>query len=239
MALVSVEYEYNLPNDFLVDHSFSEGKTRATTYDGPDKIYFIVDEETGKEHYMPITAEDKADGRPLPLGCKYVEVDCIEHPLFCQLRAPIIDEAEENHDPALTVPHSQSPLVEGYPQFMIQYPLLVRNIYDKFNSTIDKDGNPQIATYSVVHGLFGGPFDETGLPDWDYVRTKRTKMLEACDSKIGSDMPQALKDKWLVYRQRLRDITVALADVPPWIVLKMLPLSPDDEIPAGSRSHII
>lgn len=239
MAIVSVEYEYNLPNDFLVDHSFSEGKKRATTYDGPDKLYFIVEEDTGKEHYMPITAEEKADGRPLPLGCKYVEVDCIENPLFCQLRAPIVDEVEENHDADLTIPHSQSPEIEGYPQYMIQYPLLVRNIYDKFNSTPDKDGNPVIATYSVVHGLFGGPFDETGLPDWAYVREKRNGYLEACDSKIGSDMPQALKDKWLLYRQRLRDMTTALADVPPWIALKMFPISPEDERAAGTRSHII
>ena len=140
----------------------------------------------------------------------------------------------------MTIPHSQSPEVEGYPQYMIQYPLLVRNIYDKFNTTWNEAENkPNIAVYSVVHGLFGGPFDETGLPDWDYVRTKRTKMLEACDSKIGSDMPQSLKDKWLLYRQRLRDLPTALADVPPWIVLKMLPRSPDDDVPAGTRSHIL
>lgn len=239
MAIVSVEYEYNLPNDFLVDHSFSEGKKRATTYDGPDKLYFIVEEDTGKEHYMPITAEEKDDGRPLPVGCKYVEVDCIENPLFCQLRAPVVDEVEENHAEDLTLPHSQSPLVEGYPQYMIQYPLLVRNIYDKFNTTLDKDGKPVIAVYSIVHGLYGGPFDEMGLPDWDYVRTKRNKMIEACDGKIGLDMPQSLKDKWLLYRQRLRDLPEALKDVPPWIVLKMLPRSPDDDIVAGSRSHII
>ena len=239
MAIVSVEYEYNLPNDFLVDHSFSEGKKRATTYDGPDKIYFIVEEDTGKEHYMPITAEEKADGRPLPLGCKYVEVDCIENPLFCQLRAPVVDEVEENHSEDQTLPHSQSPLIDGYPQYMIQYPLLVRNIYDKFSTTLDKDGNPQIATYSIVHGLFGGAFDEIGLPDWEYVRLKRAKLLESSDVRVSPDMPEALKAKWLAYRQLLRDLPDVLKDVPPWIVLKMLPKSPDDDIEPGSRSHVV
>ena len=101
MPMISVEYDYAVPNSFMSDHSFSQGKTRTTTYDGPDKIYLIVD-ENGKEHMGPVTAEEKADGRPLPLGCTYHEVDCIENPLFCQLRAPVIDEAEEDHTSELS-----------------------------------------------------------------------------------------------------------------------------------------
>lgn len=227
MPMVSVEYEYNLPNSFMEDHSFSEGKTRTTTYDGPDKIYLIVEDDTGLEHMGPITAEEKADGRPLPLGCHYVEVDCIENPLFCQLRAPIIDEAEEDHTDV--VMHPLTADVPGYPTYTYQEPLLPRNIYDKWNTRVNPDGSLHIPVYTVVESLFGGSLKE--LPDWDYVRRKREYDLQASDARVSPDMPQSLKDAWANYRQLLRDLPEALKDVPPWIAVKMFPRSPDDEKP--------
>ena len=36
--IISHSWKLKLPNDFLVDHSFSDAKERTTTYDGPDKI---------------------------------------------------------------------------------------------------------------------------------------------------------------------------------------------------------
>jgi len=231
MPLISVDYEYNLPNSFMVDHTFTEGKTRATTYDGPERIFLIVNNETGKEEFGPVTPENLADGRPLPLGCRYVEVDCIENPLLCQLRAPIVDEAEDEHTDS--IPHPQSPLVPGYPQYIIQTPILVRNIYDKFNITVNEDDTVNIPVYTVNEALFGvGAFAE--LPDWNFVRAKRNKEIAKSDGRIGEDMPQALKDKWLNYRQLLRDLPDALQDVPPWIVLKMFPVDPDNENPPVS-----
>lgn len=222
--MISVEYEYNLPNSFMADHSFSEGKTRTTTYDGPDKIYLIIENDTGLEHCGPITAQEKADGRPLPLDCHYHEVDCIENPLFCQLRAPVIDEAEEDH--THTVIHPLCVPVEGYPTFTYQEPLLPRNIYDKFNTRKDLETDELIIpVYTVHHSIFGR---EGELPDWDAVRRKRDTLLHATDSRISPDMPQSLKDQWLDYRQKLRDLPDALAANPPWIAIRMMPQSPDD-----------
>jgi hypothetical protein len=226
MPMVSVEYEYNLPDSFMADHSFSEGKKRSTTYDGPDKIWLIIDEVTGKETHGPLTAEEKADGRPVPLGSKYHEIDCIENPLFCQLRAPIIDEAEEDHQE--TVIHPLCNPVEGYPNFTYQTPLLPRNIYDKYNTYIDlATGEPVIPVYDVHHAIFGRDGE---LPDWDYVRRKRTKLLESCDPKVSEDLPEAVKAPWIEYRQKLRDFPAVMqaAGNLPWVALRMLPQSPDD-----------
>lgn len=231
MPLISVDYEYNLPNSYMVDHTFTEGKTRATTYDGPERIFLIVNNETGKEEFGPVTPENLADGRPLPLGCRYVEIDCVTNPLICQLRAPIIDEAEDEH--TSSEPHPQSPLIPGYPQYIIQTPILVRNIYDKFRITVNEDDTLNVPVYTVNEALFGvGAFEE--LPDWNFVRAKRNKEITKSDGRIGEDMPQVLKDKWIAYRQLLRDLPDALKDVPPWIALKMFPVDPDNENPAVS-----
>lgn len=233
MPLISVDYEYNLPNEFMVDHSFSEGKTRETTYDGPDRIFLIVNNETGKEEFGPVTPEDLADGRPLPLGCRYVEVDCTENPLVCQLRAPIIDEAEDEHTSSYA--HPESPLVEGYPQYIVQLPILVRNVYDRYNLVVNPDDTITVPTYTVNDALFGKDAFPS-LPGWDYIRMKRNAEIAKSDGKIGEDTPQAVKDKWLAYRQLLRDLPQALADVPPWIVVKMFPLDPDNqELPPDSN----
>jgi hypothetical protein len=228
MPMVSVEYEYAVPNQFYTDHSFTQGKKRTTTYDGPDKIYLIVDQVTGKETHGPLTAEEKADGRPVPVGSMYYEVDCIENPLFCQFRAPIIDEAEEDH--SHVVSHPDSPNIAGYKQLTYQEPLLPRNIYDKYNTRVNLEtGELTIPVYTPLEALFGGAMREDVT--WDYIRRKRGSELERCDMNVGGDIPMSVQQPWLDYRQLLRDLPTALAGVPPAIVLRMFPAHPHENRP--------
>jgi hypothetical protein len=231
MPMISVDYEYNLPNDFLVDHSQSMGKKRQTTYDGPDKIYLIIDNETGREHMGPITAEEKADGRPVPLGCRYVEVDCAENPLLCQLRGPVIDEAEEDHTGSQ--PHPLSPEIEGYHRYTYQTPILPRNIYDNYAITVDENDNITIPIRTVVEAMYGNALTE--FPDWTFVRKQRDKMLAAADGRISDDMPESLKQEWYTYRQLLRDMPAVMEEnnVPAHIALLMMPEDPDSKLPPG------
>ena len=42
---------------------------------------------------------------------------------------------------------------------------------------------------------------------WDDIRVERNQLLLECDWTQLSDIPQATKDLWSVYRQELRDIT--------------------------------
>lgn len=227
--MISVDYEYNVPNSYLVDHSFSEGKTRETTYDGPDKIYLVINNETGKEETGPVTAEWKADGRPVPLNCRYVEIDCVENPLLCQLRAPIIDEAEEDHTGSVI--HPECVPVDGYRTFTYQTPVLPFNIYDKNNIHVDENDNVTIPVKTALHELYGGA--RSSLPDWDFVKSERNYKLQHSDSQLALDMPEALAAEWKTYRQRLRDMPAALqaAGVPPHIAVFMFPESPDDLAP--------
>jgi hypothetical protein len=118
MSNISVEFDLNLPNEFLVDHSQSEGKTRKFTYHGPDKIWLQIGED-GTETHGPLTAEDIADGRPVPADVvEWLEVDCTTNPLVCQLRGPIINELQEERTGEEIV-HPGSPAIDGYPQLAI------------------------------------------------------------------------------------------------------------------------
>lgn len=224
MPLIEVDYEFNLPNDYMVDHNQDQGKTRTTTYDGPDKLFLIIDNETGKEAMGPITAEEKADGRPVPEGCRYVEVDCIENPLLCQLRGPVIDEAEEDYTEEVF--HPQSPEITGYDRFSYQLPLQPRDVYNGLDITVDLNNNIDIPVRSVTDVFLGE--DAGDLPDWNFVRKHRDMLLKNSDSELADDMPESLKTEWRKYRQLLRDLPTVMQEnnVPPHVSLFMFPKVP-------------
>lgn len=219
--LIAVEFDLPLPNEFEVDHSLSEGKTRKYTYHGPDKIWLQLGED-GKEKYGPLEASDIADGRPIPADVvEWFEVDCRENPLICQLRAGIVNELQEMHTE--DKPHPQSPEIPGYPRYSYPYPLMPGDIFDKTSLKV-VDGVITIDPISVNEKLHSKEEDIT----WDMIRDHRDLMLTQSDTSIAEDMPQELKDAWMDYRQKLRDLPAVMqaAGVPPAIAYYMFPETP-------------
>ena len=75
----------------------------------------------------------------------------------------------------------------------------------------------------------------TELPDWEFVRKRRDKMLASADGRVSEDMPDSLKQQWFTYRQRLRDLPSVMQanNVPAHIALMMFPEDPDSLLPPG------
>ena len=222
MANISVEFDLSLPNSFLVDHSQTEGKTRKFTYHGPDKIWLQIGEDDTETH-GPLTAEDIADGRPVPADVvEWLEVDCTTNPLICQLRGPIIDELQEERD-GEEVPHPGSPLIEGYPQLKYQLPLMPDDIYDRRSVKL-VDGTLTVREWAVAEKLL----DKQEFLTWDDVRKHRNQLLEGSDSRVTTDMPTELQDAWKAYRQKLRDLPAVMeaAGVEPSVAFYMFPDQP-------------
>jgi hypothetical protein len=222
MPYISVNYELPLPNEFLIDHSFSQGKTRTTTYHGPDKIYLYIGED-GLEKHGPVTAEDLADGRPCPADSQLFEVDCTEHPLICQLRGPIINDLQETRDPT-DIPHPQSPAIEGYSRFSYQLPLMANDVYD-WKTLQVIDGVPVMRPWTLTQKLV----DRDEPLTWEDIRQHRDRMLAGSDSAIAEDMPESMKNSWKEYRQKLRDFPAVMQEhnVPPMIAYYMFPNTPN------------
>lgn len=224
--MVEFEWTLNLPNEYMVDHSFTDGNTRTCEYDGPDKIYLIIDNETGAEAYGPITELEKSDGRPVPADCRYVEVDCISNPLICQLRGPVIDEMEEDYTGEAFPPGYTA--IDGYRPFYYQTPLRPIDVYDSESIRVDENDNITIQARSIPWAVMGGG---DRVPTYDDVRAKRKQLIKNSDSEVTDDMPQALKDKWNDYRQRLRDWPNVMEEnnVPGWLAYNMEPIDPGSE----------
>ena len=151
--IISHSWKLKLPNDFLVDHSFSDAKERTTTYDGPDKIYLQLGSD-GKEKYGPLTEDDIADGRPRPADVvEWFEVDCAANDtntLICQLRGPVIDEKEEERGTGEVV-HAGSPDVGSeYPRFSYATPLMADDIYNFESIKKNASNQLEISAFTAV-----------------------------------------------------------------------------------------
>jgi len=220
--IISVEFDLPLPNNFLVDHSFSENKSRKYTYHGPDKIYLQIGED-GTEKHGPLEAADIIDGRPIPADVvDWFEVDCKENPLICQLRAGIINDLQEDYTDK--VPHPDSPDVPGYDRFYYHTPIMPDDIFDRWSIKV-VDDILTVHAYTLNEKLHDRDEDIT----WDMIRDHRNGMLKQSDTAVAPDMPEELKQGWIEYRQILRDLPKTLQDagVPPGIAYFMVPNVPD------------
>jgi hypothetical protein len=230
MKQISVEFDLPLPNEFLVDHSFSEGKTRKYTYHGPDKIYLQIGED-GTEKYGPLTEDEIADGRPVPADVvEWFEVDCTTNPLICQLRGPVVNELQEEYTGEQV--HPGSPVVEGYPQYTYQTPLMPGDIYPKTGVKV-VDGKPVATPYNAIEKLH----DKVTNLTWDDIRKHRALLLSNSDGQIAEDMPQSVKNEWIEYRQKLRDLPAVLEEsgVEPNIAYYMFPNTPGSTPPPSQE----
>lgn len=234
MATEIISHDWNMPvpNDFLRDHSYSDGKTRAVTYDGPDKIWLQIGAD-GTEIHGPLTEDDMADGRPIPADVTQMfEVDCTEYPLICQLRGPVIDEKEESRNIDDDVAHPDCPdmTADGYRQLKYNQHLFIEDLYDGSSVRI-VDGAPTVHAFSVNEKLLGRAEDLT----WDEVRGHRNAILAGSDGQIAEDMPEDMKNTWKAYRQKLRDLPaeLAAAGVSPNMAYYMFPDEPFFTNPAS------
>ena len=233
--IISQGWQLSLPNSFLVDHSFSDGKTRDQTYDGPDKIYLQIGAD-GKEKYGPLTEDDIADGRPKPADVvQWYEVDCARsnlHTLICQLRGPVVNEKEEDRGAGSDVFHAGSPdlTADGYERFSYSSTLFPDDIYNFESITVANPGTAgpddiTIQAFTPKEKMNGVDFDKT----WDMVREHRNKVLANSDGQIAEDMPDTIKNQWKTYRQQLRDLPgkMQAAGVHPNFADMMFPMEPN------------
>lgn len=222
--IISVEFDLGLPNEYMVDHSQSAGKTRKFTYHGPDKIYLQLAED-GTEKYGPLTEDEISDGRPVPADVvEWYEVDCATNPLVCQLRGPVVDKLQEEYDDEPYV-HPQSQVLDGTVTMKIFGPPKPGDIYDSLTGIKkETDGSLSVRKLSTLEAIHG---DDKNVTITD-LRSRRDKFLQNSDGQLASDMPSSLQDEWKAYRQQLRDFPSIIegAGIDPNIAAYMFPDQP-------------
>jgi hypothetical protein len=203
MAKITKMLTYSIP-DCLYSLENTLGKTSTQLYEGPEEIVMWLDKETG--YLMQAFAPEDEPDRPLPLDLKReilradTDINCCKIGLiYGGLEAPKIYEV------------SVGPVDQ--PNATVVDPSDIRIVYDKQSVTEDYTAPLKFFEYKRIR-------------DDAFIRNMRDAKLAASDGKISPDMPEALKQQWLDYRQKLRDLPVDWADVPNYLV--RFPRSPED-----------
>lgn len=190
MPYITKQFTYDIPDKWQ-EQETTLGKTSTQTYTGPDKVISFV--QNGR--IVSTHNKDKDDGRPCPADWEPVEIDCEQMPLHCGilwggLVPPTHYEVEvgpaDRLNPTIADPTHPS------------------EVFDIVSITDGYDTNTK--TWGAVRFASPLPEGEPGNPSMDDIRRARNGLLENCDQKISEDMPADLKQKWLDYRQKLRDI---------------------------------
>ena len=206
MAHIQKTVTYNMP-DVYEGTTNTLGKTSTQDYDGPEQLILWIDKESG-EIEQTWDKDDYTD-QPVPLNCevKTIDADSDENMikigmLFGGFAIPKVYEVRVG--PA------------GDKNSEVVDPSDARKIFDE-NAVVE---NWQISPI---------PFKS----DWrhktdEFIREERNGKLEECDQRVASDMTDdGIKQQWLDYRQKLRDIPADWANVPNHFI--KWPANPDGD----------
>ena len=228
MAWINKTITYKVPNQ---RHSMddSEGKTSTDIYHGPSKLILWLcktdkteGEDYGKNDIMHVWDADDMTERPIPADCYAVELDATESDEMALRAGMLADkgghedhEAQRHGDVCCGLCFKKPKLYEvecgpaDQDNKIIADPSHIMEVYAKQDIAINAY-NPATGTWKPLKYRTGTTEDRTD----DSVRTIRNGHLEGSDSMFNEDMPAELKQEWLDWRQKLRDLPADWADVP-------------------------
>ncbi len=206
MAHIQKTVTYNMPDEYEGTTN-TQGKTSTMPYDGPEQLILWVDKESG-EIEQTWDPDDYTDA-PIPLNIEVHTIDadsdenCVKiGMLFGGFAMPKVYEVRVGPS--------------GDKNSEVVDPSDARKIFDE-NAVVE---NWQISPI---------PFKS----DWrhktdEFIREERNGKLKDCDGRIAADMTDdAVKQAWIDYRQKLRDIPADWANVPNHFI--KWPANPDGD----------
>jgi hypothetical protein len=201
----TVNFTYKVADE-IFSTSDAAGNTASATYEGPDRIWVFVDEETGlfARNQPDLTTKDDGADVPSPMGTVKVELVAEDNPLIISIiRSDLATTLEQT----------------------IETELLPDGCTHKYNNPADIDQTYDIdqLVYDLNTNTWNTPVYKESTQSWTDVIKVRNNMLLASDGKIAPDMPEDIKATWVTYRAALRDLTTTFgygtdAETPAWKV---------------------
>jgi hypothetical protein len=192
---ISVQFSYDMPDAYLYQTT-NEGKVGQWTYEGPRELWVFLrkrdNKRTGEVKFWYEVEDDF-----VPAANEYmVKVNCEENPLLCELMETDQDTLflEGRAIKSETLPmndYQGNPFVHYEPE--VPTP----------DHTYDRDE----ITYDPVAQQWNTPFPFLKPhTDWEAIKKVRWSQLSAADGHVSPDMPASVKQEWIDFRQKLRDI---------------------------------
>ena len=233
MAKLNIKMTYPVPDEYL-SQSMAAGNTATLDYLGPDFIWVCVEKEgdrKGKWNHQAIKTNYLDDGDiedydnedqtaaieklPVPLDCIRIKIDCSKDAHICSLFAQphCTGDDRGSYD---KLPQVQDKLDDG----TVYYERPADNSIPP-----DHVWNRDECVYDEATGEWDLVLQKTWA-SWEQIRENRNSELDLSDVKTL--LPDgAMKDRWDVYRQALRDVPQVYAGKKPHTV--PMPPSPEEE----------
>lgn len=182
----TVNFTYNIADE-LYASTTDAGRTASATYTGPDRVWIFVHEDTGLFSQIQPVLTSMEDGAevPVPVNHRRVEVVAADDPvimgIICEDKVTYADESK-----------TQETLPDGT---VIEFEAVAT-----LSQTYNKDELVHDGSSWTLGPMKGEPFT------WEDVLNGRNGALEGSDGKISPDMPDEIKQPWIDYRQKLRDL---------------------------------
>ena len=196
---------YPIPDELYLP-TRTLGKTSTQEYIGPDSLFLYLNED-GR-----IVNTFAPDELPPP---ESVAVD--------ETVVEFVPESDEDYIKIMILHSHWTPKEyeinvgpEDDPNVVVSDPTDIIMVFDEIQIVEDYTADLQFLHY-----------ERYKTRDDAWLRDVRDGMLMESDGRISDDMPESMKNAWLTYRQKLRDIPETYADVPNWLI--RFPLSPDQQ----------
>lgn len=192
MAEITKNFTYDTPNEYL-SQSNSDGDTATASYTGPDRLYVFVDATTGKNTLSQNAPDEDFIYNPTtdttPEGERLVTLDCAgEDTLMCSIFLP--------HTVTLSQSEVVTALPEGYGNYSTQWPPMPDHAYERDLCVHDEDSNNWTLTWKQ-------PWQT-----WETLNQLRNDRLDSTDHRVAADMPDSVKQPWIDFRTKLRELPV-------------------------------
>lgn len=199
-TIITKTCTYDMPDDYL-HQTNTLGKTGSYEYEGPDKLWIFVNEETGKPSSGQVyTIKDDGDEVPTPPGLVKVFVDANVETVMASM---IWRHKDYSYLPMQT---EQLPDGATYTRPINQPP--------------DHTFEFMECVYDFTTDAWVKPFPwKQPHVTWDDLRRARTALLAASDKTIATTlMSDEKRAEYEVYRQKLRDLPAVFDGIDPWKV---------------------
>jgi len=203
MKQITKDFTYDIPDEYLAQTN-TNGDTATASYTGPEKLWVFVAEASGKNKSDCQQIDENWDdnGMPAPPGETKVELDCAgADTLICAIFLP--------HTVTLTQEAVTRALPEGYGNYINGWPPYPDHAYERELIEYKTDTASVSDSDDKVHS--NGDWKLTWKQPWvtwDTQTELRNNLLDSSDSKVSFDQPASVKDPWVAYREKLRDIPV-------------------------------
>lgn len=193
MNNITVTFTYDLPDDQYYQTTNLK-KVATNVYNGPEKLYVLVDSTTNKLTGGQISETQHEAWNNMSHRDYSVEIDCNEDTLICSFFNGSVDPDRQQISEEIFL---SMPYVRPEPP-LPDHTYEVREV--EYDRTLGKFKKPTVWKQAFV--VWEKSDEQSSKIHW------RNTQLAATDRQMSEDLPLALYNRMAEYRQYLRDFTV-------------------------------